>query len=265
MPHFSHPPILPIEQSAIGPGGRRARSQFHRVGPGQSLNIQDKSVQLRDENDAIIKKIPVFDDGVEKGFNGWLAWTVAGYTFSENIEFNTSFTVPEPPNKNDGQTVFIFPGMENFGSNLIIQPVLQWGRSGAGDLGTWAIASWYVSSSGDAFHTDLQPVSSGQVLEGVIRQSKKDDIFTVVSSFHGLPGTELIIHNSPQMTTFYEALEVYNLDNQLELPASSPKFFDITVKDDGKEYNPLWFPRGDNDNSLRVQVAFSRNLIEMIY
>ena len=101
------------------------------------------------------------------------AWVEAAATKS-----STSFgylyaywTVPPAPSKNDGQTVFLFPGMEadkDFpvvkGSNVtIIQPVLGWNRDYPS---AWGIASWNCCVTGTVFEAPPARVSSGDTILG---------------------------------------------------------------------------------------------------
>ena len=81
----------------------------------------------------------------------------------------STWTVPPAPSTDSGQTIFLFNGIQNYGTNYgILQPVLQWGPSAAGGGSYWSIASWYVTSGGDAFHTTLIQVDEGDVLIGLM-------------------------------------------------------------------------------------------------
>ena len=67
----------------------------------------------------------------------------------------TEWTVPPAPATQNGQTIFLFPGIQN--STMIYQPVLQWGPSAAGGGNYWAVASWYVDGQGG--HSFCTPTS----------------------------------------------------------------------------------------------------------
>jgi hypothetical protein len=95
--------------------------------------------------------------------SGWISY---GYwnndTGSSLTSFRATWTVPPAPSTDSGQTIFLFNGIQNYGSNYgILQPVLQWGPSAAAGGSYWSIASWYVTSGGDAFHTTLVQVDEG--------------------------------------------------------------------------------------------------------
>jgi hypothetical protein len=101
------------------------------------------------------------------------AWVEAAATKS-----STSFgylyaywTVPPAPSKNDGQIVFLFPGLEDYndfpvvqGSNVsIIQPVLGWNRDYPS---AWSIASWNCCVSNTVFEAPPVRVNSGDTIFG---------------------------------------------------------------------------------------------------
>ena len=48
------------------------------------------------------------------------------------ISFTTTWIIPPAPNSDDSQTVFLFNGLQPDDAAHILQPVLQWGGSGAG-------------------------------------------------------------------------------------------------------------------------------------
>jgi hypothetical protein len=73
---------------------------------------------------------------------------------------------PPAPKTNDGQTVFFFPGMEDYlDSTTIIQPVSGWNADFAS---AWGIASWNYCSCGTVFEATPVRVNSGETIEGVM-------------------------------------------------------------------------------------------------
>jgi hypothetical protein len=80
-----------------------------------------------------------------------------GYLYAE-------WTVPPTPTSNDGQTLYFFPGMEDYSDVVtIIQPVLGWNSDYAS---AWGIASWNCCVSGTTYEAPPQPVSSGDNILG---------------------------------------------------------------------------------------------------
>jgi hypothetical protein len=70
----------------------------------------------------------------------------------------------------DGQTVFLFPGKEDYATDTtIIQPVLGWN---AGFFGTnWSIASWNCCPSGTTHYSTPVQVNSGDIILGTIKST----------------------------------------------------------------------------------------------
>ena len=64
------------------------------------------------------------------------------------IYFSTKWVVPPAPSASDGQTVFLFNGLQPDNGAHILQPVLQWGPSAAGGGNYWSITNWYVDGQG---------------------------------------------------------------------------------------------------------------------
>jgi hypothetical protein len=76
------------------------------------------------------------------------------------------WNVPKAPTTNDGQTIYLFNGLEDFDDVVsIIQPVLGW-NSDYSDA--WGIASWDCCLSGNTFEATPQSVSSGDLIYGYI-------------------------------------------------------------------------------------------------
>jgi hypothetical protein len=79
--------------------------------------------------------------------------------------------VPPAPKKNDGQVVFLFPGVEDYkdfpvkkGADVsIIQPVLGWNSD---FRYAWGIASWNCCVSGTVFEAPPVRVNSGDTIFG---------------------------------------------------------------------------------------------------
>jgi len=73
---------------------------------------------------------------------------------------------PPAPSTNDGQTVYLFNGLEDYKDVVsIIQPVLGWNS----DYGSaWGIASWNCCASGVTWEAPPAPVNSGDHLEGYV-------------------------------------------------------------------------------------------------
>jgi len=83
-----------------------------------------------------------------------------------------TWTVPQTPTTNDGQTLFFFPALTH--NHLtppkeepIIQPVLGW-NDGQPGVGPWNIASWNCCPSGMAWNSTPVTVSPGDQISGLV-------------------------------------------------------------------------------------------------
>jgi hypothetical protein len=105
--------------------------------------------------------------------HGWLEY-VSATTDTSYREISATWPVPAAPATIQGQTLFFFPGFEDYNNILsIVQPVLQWGRSSDGGGNYWGIASWTCCILGTTFHSRLLKVSTGDTILGAILPSCK--------------------------------------------------------------------------------------------
>jgi hypothetical protein len=148
--------------------------------------------------------------------------------------FATSWVVPPPPVTSSGQTIFIFNGIQNDVGH-ILQPVLQWGSSGAGGGDYWGVASWYAEN-GPSLHTGLIRVDPGTVLRGVmaaipLRPSPGGSSFSYSCQFFGIEGTFVPVHAIPELTFAVETLEVVHVTRCSDYPdAVCTQMTDIEIK-----------------------------------
>jgi len=94
------------------------------------------------------------------------AWVeYGGVTTQSAYAFLYSFwTVPKAPTKNDGQTIYLFNGMEDYKDVVtIIQPVLGWNSDYAS---AWGLASWNCCESGTVYEGSPVHASSGDLVYG---------------------------------------------------------------------------------------------------
>jgi hypothetical protein len=102
--------------------------------------------------------------------HSWIESGNAINTTSSFGELSANWTVPPAPSSDDGQTVFLFPGMEDYATDTtIIQPVLGWN---AGFFGAnWSIASWNCCPKGTTNYSTPVEVNSGDKIFGTIKSS----------------------------------------------------------------------------------------------
>jgi hypothetical protein len=151
--------------------------------------------------------------------NGWI--TYASWTNSTGApvsRFTTSWVVPPEPATDNGQTIFLFNGIQN--STNIYQPVLQWGPSAAGGGSEWNVASWYVDGAGGTtFFSTLVRVNVGDVLTGVMTLTGQSAAgFSYDCVFQGIANTSLPVMNIQELTWLIETLECYGMTTCSDYP-----------------------------------------------
>jgi hypothetical protein len=151
--------------------------------------------------------------------SGWITyatWTNA--SANAVSRFTTTWTVPQPPETQSGQVIFLFNGIQN--STMIYQPVLQWGPSAAGGGDYWAVACWYADGqNGHSTYSSLVQVNPGETLVGVMTltgQGPQGYSYNCV--FQGISGATLAIQNVEQLTDCVETLECYYLTRPTDYP-----------------------------------------------
>lgn len=205
--------------------------------------------------------------------NGWTE--DAGWTSSVAMrQFGTSFHVPAAPSLYTGQTIFLFPGMEDLSSNpSIIQAVLQYGPSAAGGGASWAIAGWFGGGAwgGNYFHTALRGVSTGEVIRGGIYQTTNChpagcewDVAVNDSNNANYMITGGIVGFAWQWV-IAGAIEVYNIDDCRKYPATYDNFYDFFLQDGNfNSPTPQW--QADiNVSTCGERVVTGTSLVELHY
>jgi hypothetical protein len=101
--------------------------------------------------------------GIDPTINGWLEYISTTTTSSYN-EIEAGWIVPPLPKVDTGQTLFFFPGFEDYSDvQSIVQPVLQWYAPGP-----WAMASWNCCMNGTTWESTPINVSPGDTVGGAI-------------------------------------------------------------------------------------------------
>jgi hypothetical protein len=233
------------------PFGLLSKSHVHRIENGTHIKFQNGHVLKVDSKGKMIedyglrtkpisgnnrittqsesKSLPAQSPGTALGWITWAQWI---NTSSYPIKgLSATWAVPDAPETNDGQLIYIFDGLETASGSDIIQPVLQWGVSPAGGTSDWEIANWYVWGGTDAAYTDLISVSSGTSLTGGIQnysESPLNGSYTYVSSFDGYPNSLLLeegqtyngdpIPAVPIQSIAVITLETYGVVNRTDYP-----------------------------------------------
>ena len=236
----------------LTPGGFRNRGLVHRVDPGNALElVSDRQFQLRDlrrnTTVEIAEPTATAEATAPALGSGWIAYTYwKNGTGTPISQFTTMWQVPPPPAAGiANETVFLFNGIQNYGANFgILQPVLQWGPSAAGGGQYWSVASWYVTSGGQAFHTNLVRVDSGDTLIGVMALTGRNGSqFSYTSEFRGIAGTTLPVQNIAELQWCNETLEAYGIQAAGNYPdAPLTQFTEIFIRTGSVAPSITWTP-----------------------
>jgi hypothetical protein len=146
------------EDFVLTPGGYRHRSLVHRVEPGHAVHVTGDHVQvmnLATKGFIDIPKVTFQAGELPVLGSGWIATSYWNNETGNPITcFRSTWQVPPEPATRSNQLIYLFNGISRFsGNSAILQPVLQWGTSPDGGSQFWAVASWYVHSTGQAFYT----------------------------------------------------------------------------------------------------------------
>jgi hypothetical protein len=166
--------------------------------------------------------------------DGWIVYSGWTNASANPISyFKTQWAVPPAPSTDHTQTVFLFNGIQSFGTDVfILQPVLQWGPSHAGGGSYWSITNWYVGSDGTALFGPLIQVNPGDVLEGIMTLTGQIGTdFDYLCSFTGHPTADLTVTNVAELTWANETLECYDVAEFSDYPDTTlTAFHDIEIR-----------------------------------
>ena len=176
--------------------------------------------------------------------SGWItdgSWTNS--TGNPLTYFSTNWIVPSNPTGSDGQTLFLFNGLQDgtTSTSHILQPVLQWGTSAAGGGNYWSVGNWYAGcATCTALYTSLSTVSAGTNLQGVMQQTAQSGSnYSYSSSFVGY--NSLSVSNVPQLYDVYETMEAYGMQQSSDYPADlKVNMSSISIKSGTADLIPSW-------------------------
>jgi hypothetical protein len=190
------------------------------------------------------------------------------------------WVVPPAPQTNHGQTVYLFPGMEDYQDVVtIIQPVLGWNSDFAS---AWGIASWNCCKSGTVFESQPTRVNAGDTIIGSVFQGCAAGTLSCptwnILAYDETSGKQSQLVTSSYGQTFNwafaGALEVYNISQCSDYPGSTivlgQTFYGLILDDykDVQIANPAWSvtnassgltPQCGYGGSLSQQVVLSYN------
>jgi hypothetical protein len=241
------PPKRPIRPEDRGdlimtPGGLRPRSLVHQLKPGEHVSLKGGRIRIIETATGnVVKDLgesakPGEDEkpiprasGPLPGPSGPVAatsdvgWIEDSQWWNDTgqpiVYFSTKWIVPPAPSADDSQTVFLFNGMQPDSAAHILQPVLQWGSSGAGGSNTWQITNWYADGQGGAaVFGSLVSVNPGDELQGIMTcTGQSASGFNYTSSFVGHSTTDISVTDVEELTWAFETLECYGSSSSTPL------------------------------------------------
>lgn len=206
----------------LTPGGYRPKSFTHEVAIGSRVLRKHGELYIEEVSSGALTLIKTDEAVLLPRFGaGWIVnvgWT--NNAGSPITLFEAEWSVPAPPPSNNGQTVFLFNGIQDTAPS-ILQPVLQWGPSAAGTppIGQWAVSNWYVTHEGHAFYTRLIAVAPSTLLKGMMSLVPGSN-FEYVSSFDGYDNA-LTTASVPELIWCNETLEAYGITACSDYPPNS--------------------------------------------
>jgi len=255
----------------LTPGGWKHKSCCHHVPSGSRL-IENKFgvVVVYPPTSAAYELPPCKFPGLRpskpsQSVEGWHVYTQQNVG-SNLTAFLGQWNVPDLPQSDDGQTLFMFTGVQNInwvppnpgpnGPFDIIQPVLQYGPSEAGGGSYWTLASWYVPLNGDsAVWSDLITVNVGDTIFG--NMTKLSSTGWYINGVQvGGQNTDLSI-SRPRLISqpwAYVTLEVYDLYQCSDYPTVPLNFQDLQLFVDGQP-EPFQWQTVSQDSSCKQQAT----------
>lgn len=173
-------PATVPEDYVVTPFGYFHPGCVRQLGQGDVLHEDEGTVDHADGTREVIQECAYphyHSNGEEAREEGSEAATLPyiGHSWIEygSVTTSTSYgkvdatwTVPPAPTSNDGQVVYLFPGLEDDKDVVsIIQPVLGWNSD---FTGAWGIASWNCCAKGVTWESTPVKVKAGDSIFGAV-------------------------------------------------------------------------------------------------
>jgi hypothetical protein len=237
--------------------GPRHRSQILQVSGGTHVRRKGAGWQARGKDARTWRKLPIVapPEAQADAQSGWSSWVDWESPMGPVHWFAATWTVPPPPAKSNGQTIYLFTGLQDAKRNHILQPVLQWGPAPAKGGGPgWSIASYWVGQERDPlFCSEACPVAAGTIVTGrmMIAPTLDDEghdtgLFSCTCLFDNYPGTRLTAENLPPLVDCVITLESYRVASSAPYPLAPSCDFN-TIRLELFDATPVvaWRPVGD--------------------
>jgi hypothetical protein len=232
------------------PGGLIHNSCVHPVPDGASVDSDGNIVR----DGVLLEHVDGCRFGRPPQINSWVIDAAQTVSSTQIGSTTASLVVPGNPSHNTTarlEVEYFFIGAEPACSALpLLQPVLQWGVSPAGGGNFWAIANWYIDSSGNAFPSNFRTVNAGDLIfltlenHGIITAGGKLVFKWLVRYFDTTANAIGIyeVHLDTSILLQYATLgvfEAYQLNNCNELPSNSIILGNIGIVDSNGTHVPF--------------------------
>lgn len=216
-------------------------------------NIQKRDGTFQVVAACAYPEIPTHDPGQRSGVqptdNGW---TEYAYWFAPSAvgQYTNVFHVPAAPSNFDGQTIFIFPGMQ--GGGAIIQTVIQYGGSAAGGGEYWAMDTWAGGGgeyNGNYYFGNMVSVNTGDEIYSNLQGDPNN--CNGNGCLWAIVGSDLTNGQVSSYDTYINiswnqviglAIEVYGVDTCADYPSTYDNSYDFYIAgwDNGPQWTPQW-------------------------
>ncbi|KAF7292748.1 hypothetical protein MIND_01173300 [Mycena indigotica] len=246
---LSTPTPTPAESESdlvLTPSGYQNRANVHHVPSGAHImHVADK-IHVLHPNGTLFKVVtpkikaptPVVARSAASAAatmaSGWItyaSWVSSAPDTQPIKNFTTSFTSPQEPASNIGQTLFLFNGLCPADGTSIIQPVLQYGYSSRGGGSYWSSGAWYAFSNTEFFASPLEPTPDNWALNATIGLTNftAGTGYTYAINMQGAPGAKLTVTSPQNLVWATIALESYGVTSIKNYPAGSTSFNQVSL------------------------------------
>jgi len=202
--------------------------------------------------------------------HSWMV-DVEAFSTSSYGEVTSEFKVPKAPTSHDGQTIYLFPGLQDFNSvptETILQPVLGWN---AYYNNAWGIASWNCCVNNTLYVSTPEKAKTGDTIYGqVINQCKSGTLectkWTVKTEDKTTGAYSDLFNESNFGQTFNwgfgSVLEVYDVKKCSDYPeGGSLESTAVTLYNDKfQKVSPTWYTSLPDGKSASPQCNYGAYL-----
>jgi hypothetical protein len=208
-------------------------------------------------------------------------WSVYAQTVAQEYTYmNSTWTVPANPSSRGPlglSSVYLFNGLEDGSghhgnASLILQPVLQFGKSGCLlnplDWGSWNIAAYLVDGNGRAHCGKTIKVQTNDTVVGVMKQTNAEtNVWEVSASSGGSTSTFTTSLGEKVVDAAYLTLEgmvIYNCKTYP--PGGGVTFTNISLNTiNGPIKNSKWEPEIRHSECKQDVSVISNDQVELLW